>query len=57
MELDLAAELAYMEERTNVSAEELIARNINSPEIGVGKALLEMSEFVERQAEHLLEVA
>lgn len=39
-ERDLEGESAYMHERMNVSAEELIARNKNVPELGVGKGWL-----------------
>ncbi|QDZ26576.1 hypothetical protein [Noviherbaspirillum sp. UKPF54] len=44
----ITPEDAYMDERANVSPDELIAPNRGVPELGVGKALLEMSEFLKR---------
>lgn len=51
MELDLEAELAFTQKQADVSSEELLARNKDVPELGVGRALLEMSEFLGRKAE------
>lgn len=50
MEIDLEAELAHMVQRTSVSDAELIARNMDVPELGIGKTLLEMTDFVWRHS-------